>query len=256
MIHQSTDDLSFNGHSPAVQLPDPSLANPWHTLPATAPYVLPEDRPYIEVFNTKLPPMSPYRLHVETVLPEPFIGAVTSASVVVLQLNPGFDQATDPTSHADLQFRAALRANLQHEPTPWPFYFFDPRFRETHPGGRWWKSKTKKLAERIPLESLAQHLAVIEWFPYKSTRYKLGCTVPSQAYGFALVAAAMHRGALIVISRSIGLWESAVPALKSYPRKLTLSSVQNVALTPNNLQYAGEKTARAWDLFMTALQSA
>lgn len=203
--------------------------------------MLPEDRLQVEAFNAKLPPTSPWRLDVETVIPEPFIGAVTSAPVVVLQLNPGFDPATDSASHADPQFRTALFANLRHEQTTWPFYFFDPRFRDSHPGGLWWKRKTKKLEEAIPLEHLAQRLAVIEWFPYKSRRYKIGCTVPSQEYGFSLVSSAIDRGALIVLSRSRELWERSIPALRSYPRKLTLSSVPNVALSPNNLTRDGRK---------------
>src|SRR5215204_4755778 len=72
-----------------------SVANPWLALPSTAPYVLPEDRLKVEAFNAKLPSTSPCRLDVKTVIPEPFIGAVTSAPVVVLQLNPGLDPAKD-----------------------------------------------------------------------------------------------------------------------------------------------------------------
>jgi len=234
--------------------PETSVANPWRVLPSTAPYVLPEDRLAIEAFNAKLPSTSPYRLDVETVIPEPFIGSVTSASVVILQLNPGFDPTTDPASHADRQFRTALFANLHYEQTAWPFYFFDPQFRDTHPGGRWWKSKTRKLAEAIPLRHLGQRLAVIEWFPYKSRRYKGGCTVPSQEYSLSLVSAALARGARIVISRSRALWERSIPDLQRYPRKLTLSSVQNVALSPNNLQHEGKKTSAAWEVFIEALQ--
>ena len=232
----------------------PNMVNPWRALPSTAPHVLPQDRLKVEAFNAKLPPTSLYKLEVETVIPEPFIGAVTSAPVVVLQLNPGLDPAIDPDSHADPQFRAALFANLCHEQTAWPFHFFDPRFRDSHPGGHWWKSKTRKLAEVIPLEHLAQRLAVIEWFPYKSSRFKDGCTVPSQEYSFSLVSAAINRGALIVISRSRALWERSVPALRSYPRTLTLSSAQNVTLSPNNLKYNGEKTSAAWERFIEALQ--
>ena len=231
-----------------------SLANPWRALPSTAPYVLPQDRLKVEAFNAKLTPTSPYRLEVDTVIPEPFAGAVTSAPVLVLQLNPGLDLATDTPSHADPQFRTVLFANLHHEQTAWPFHFFDPRFRDSHPGGRWWKSKTKKLAEVIPLEHLAKRLAVIEWFPYKSSRFKGGCTVPSQEYSFSLVSAAIERRALIVISRSRALWESSVPALRSYPRTLTLSSAQNVTLSPNNLKHNGEKTSAAWERFIEALR--
>lgn len=228
------------------------MINPWIDLPKTSPHVLPIDRARVEAFNAKLPRSSPYRIHVDAVIPEPYVGAVATARVVVLLLNPGSD-GTNPASHADPDFRAALLANLRHELTQWPFYFFDPRFRTSHPGVRWWMRKTCKLAEVIPIEHLSQRLAVVEWFPYKSPRYPHGCTVPSQKYGFFLVESAINRGALIVLARGKVRWEESVPALRDYRRKLTLSSVQNVALTPNNLMYRDEKTPKAWGLLVDAL---
>jgi len=42
--------------------------------------------------------------------------------------------------------------------------------------------------------------------------------------------------------------------LRSYPRTLTLSSAQNVTLSPNNLKHNGEKTSVAWERFIEALQ--
>jgi hypothetical protein len=103
------------------------------------------------------------------------------------------------------------------------------------------------------LKQLAHRLAVVEWFPYKSAKFKLACRVQSQEYGFALVRAALARGALLVIARGMKLWEESVPAIRTYPRKLTLSSVQNVALTPNNLKLQGRKSKRAWALLVGAL---
>jgi len=230
-----------------------NVANPWLSLPSLAPYVLPEDRLNLAAFNAKLRVGSAQRLDIETVIPEPFAGAVTTARVLILQLNPGLD-SKDAAAHADPQFRKALLANLRHENAQWPFYFLDPRFRDAHPGGLWWQAKTKKLAEVVPLEHLAERLAVVEWFPYKSRRYRSGCAVRSQEYGFSLVSSAIERGALIVISRSRALWESSVPSLRSYQRQLTLASVQNIALTPNNVKYRGRKTAAGWNMLVEALR--
>jgi hypothetical protein len=64
----------------------------------------------------------------------------------------------------------------------------------------------------------------------------------------------MERGAMIVIARGAKLWQEALPALRTYPHKLTLSSNQNVALTPENLLLAGRKTPRAWDSLLAALK--
>jgi hypothetical protein len=109
--------------------------NPWLGLPSKGPYVLPEDRPFVDAFNTALSPSSLFRIATNEVIPEPFVGAVATAPVLVLQLNPGYDE-TNPASHAEPDFREALLQNLRHSPREWPFYFFDPRFRDAHPGGR------------------------------------------------------------------------------------------------------------------------
>ncbi len=229
------------------------MINPWFALPTAGPFVLPEDSAAVDAFNARLPARSPCRIDVEAVIPEPFVGAVLTAPVIVLQLNPGSDE-TNAAAHAVPEFRVALLANLRHELTDWPFYFLHPRFRVSQPGGRWWTGKTRKLAEVVPLKRLAERLAVVEWFPYKSPRYRLGCTVRSQEYGFSLVSDAMRRGALIVISRSHALWRKSVPALQDYRRQLTLASVQNVALTPNNLKYKGVKSPEAWSMLVEALE--
>lgn len=229
------------------------MENPWLALPETSPFVLPQDRAQIEAYNAKLPEASPRRILIDELLPEPFIGSVATAPVIVLQLNPGFDESNFD-SHAATAFRAALDANRRHAQTEWPFYFFDPRFRE-HPGGEWWRGKTKELDDLVGFGRLTQNLAVVEWFPYRSRRFGGNCHVESQNYGFSLVESAIARGALIILSRSVRLWEKSVPALQGYERKLTLSSVQNVALSRNNLKYNGEKCDKAWDMLKEALAS-
>lgn len=60
-------------------------ANPWGRLPLESPWVLPEDRLAIDVFNASAG--SSHRIHIETP-PEPFLGPL-DAPIVVLLLNPG-----------------------------------------------------------------------------------------------------------------------------------------------------------------------
>jgi hypothetical protein len=229
------------------------MKNPWRHLPRRPPLVLPMDRAAIEEFNSRLPDRSPYRVDVLQVVPEPFIGHALKARVIVLQLNPGLDSRRDPSAHRQLAFRRSLFGNLRQTRTRYPFYYFDSRFRMSTPGGRWWTTKTRRLTDKVPSERLASTLAVIEWFPYKSTKFKAGCTVPSQEYSFWLLRAAMKRRALIVVSRGLRAWQASVPELRNYTRKLTLSSVQNIALSPNNLKLRGRKTPKAWDLLIRAL---
>ena len=47
--------------------------------------------------------------------------------------------------------------------------------------------------------------------------------------------------------------EGSVPALQYYPRKLTLSSKENVVLTRNNVLLNDKKKPAAWDLLVNAL---
>ncbi|MDZ4821488.1 MAG: hypothetical protein SGJ20_21205 [Planctomycetota bacterium] len=227
------------------------MNNPWLNLPESSPFVLDCDMENVEKFNSRLPLDSPTRLHIDNVISEPFVGAVSTASLIILQLNPGSDD-TNVASHGDPAFRKALLGNLRHAATEWPFYFLDPRFRQTHPGGLWWSKKLNKLLDVVGFERLSRKLAVIEWFPYKSPRFKHGCQVPSQEYGFWLVRSAIERGALIIVSRAILKWEESVPELRSYAKKLTLSSTQNVAVTPNNLKYNSAKCPEAWQMVLGA----
>jgi hypothetical protein len=229
------------------------MDNPWRLLPETPPFVLQCDRAEVDEFNFQLPQDSPFRLRIDDLIPEPFIGAVTTAPVIVLQLNPGCGKTT-AASHADPAFRQSLLANLRHEPSESPFYFLDPRFRR-HDGRRWWEPKLRKLSEVVSFDQLSRGLAVVEWFPYKSTKFKHGCRTASQEYGFALVRSAIERNALIVVSRSVRRWEKSVPELCTYRKKLTLSSTRNVALTPNNLKYNSVKCPEAWRMLVDAIRS-
>lgn len=229
-----------------------TMENPWLSLPTRSPYVLQSDLASVEAFNARIPVGGLARFDVDDVVPEPYVGNVLTAPVIILQLNPGSCDE-DIRAHANPHFRTALLNNLRHAPSPWPFYFLDPKSRDTHPGGRWWRGKLRQLTERLPVEQVAQRLAVVEWFPYKSARFKRGCRVASQEYGFWLVRRAIDRGALIVVSRAVRLWEKSVPELQSYARKLTLSSTQNVAVTPNNLKINGVKCPKAWDMVIDSL---
>lgn len=226
--------------------------NPWEKLSLESPFVLPSDLPCINAFNATIPENDSRRIVVDSVIPEPFVGDVFSSSVVILLLNPGLDETNDPKVHADPEFRDALISNMKHKRTDYPFYFFNPVFRDT-PGSQYWRGKTKQLREIFDDSTLARNLAAIEWFPYKSKKYG-SCTVPSQQYSFQLVKDAIQRKATIVVARSKAKWEDSVPELRHYPNMLTLSSSQNVVLSKNNMKHKGENTDKAWELLINAIE--
>ena len=108
--------------------------------------------------------------------PQPYVGDVERAEVVILMSGPGVEYA----DYAELDsptFRSALRRNIEQNftETAFPFLFLDPEFA-WHPGFRWWERKFRNLALYISsaaaisypaaLRLLARKVAVIEALPY------------------------------------------------------------------------------------------
>ena len=98
--------------------------NPWQSLDIThdSRYVLPDDWPFVEAFNTALkrdtaaselhPP-----LHIfEDLVPEPWLGR-RHAPVCLLLLNPGMADE-DFALHRDPAFRAALARSIVDDAAP------------------------------------------------------------------------------------------------------------------------------------------
>lgn len=181
----------------------PASQNPWSEIPTDPPYVLPMDRPYTDMANAVLSNPSS-RLHPER-LPEPRSGP-RNAPIVVLQLNPSFDQETgdSPLSDYDQQ---RLRAGLHDEYAP------HIGIADQH---RWWRIA---FAEPIAHfggdhQRVARSVCSVEYFPYPSLNFACAhLRLPSQAYQFQLVREAVARNALIVVTRGWSLWLGAVPEL-------------------------------------------
>jgi hypothetical protein len=202
--------------------------NPWPALPSHPPSQLPSDSNAISAFNSRTRDI--YKLQLN-VLPEPFVG-ITTAPVVLLGLNPGFDDK-DPEVHALPEFQALLRNNYAQGPADFPFYFLDPALES--PGRQWWERRLSCLRERFETKKLARSVFCVEYFPYHSRRFRhANLPLPSQKYGFGLVRSAIARGALIVIMRGRKLWIHKVPELEGYSRVFTLNSSQNVVVSPRN----------------------
>lgn len=171
-----------------------------------------------------------YRLQLDA-MPEPFVGN-TTAPVVLLGLNPGFDDR-DPKVHARPKFQALLRNNYSQRSLAFPFYFLDPSFES--PGRKWCEKKLKPLLALFSRKVIAHSILLVDYFPYHSRRFNhTRLELQSQEFGFGVVRAATTRGAVIVIMRSKKLWVKRVPELESYSRAFTLNSPQNVVLSPRN----------------------
>ena len=197
-----------------------------------------DDSHIIARFNAHLETASPFTVQTQ-VLPEPFIGDPTSL-VYVLALNPGYS-ASDDEWHARDNYSTAILANLHHESSNYPFYFYDPRFSES-PGARWWRRKTRWLIDDLGCETLSQNIFCVQLFPYHSTRYRRipnqispNGLVPSSEYSIDLVRNAIRDGKTIIAMRAFRQWCKEIPELSSYPQCYRTNSAQNVSLSPNNL---------------------
>lgn len=205
-------------------------ANPWVDLPASAPFVLAEDRAFVDAANAYKEPYSAGWLHTGR-MPEPRSGP-RNAPLVLLQINPSYrtaDQA-EPLTLADIERQ---RAALADESAPHGCL--------AH-GDAWWMRAFAHPLARYGREPVARRVCSIEYFPYPSLRFEHAhVRLPSQTYQFELVREALARDALIVVTRGLQLWLGAVPELAArLDRNVLLSrNPQRVSLSPGNLPEGG-----------------
>jgi hypothetical protein len=212
-----------------------SIANPWKDLPDQPLFVLDADRAIINAHNKQFEESSSYYVHI-SVLPEPFLGR-PDAPVVLLNLNPGWNEEKDPSNHSRPEFIKRNRENLLHVSSEYPFYLLDPSLRPNRT--EWWDKRLGDLIDAIGSKTVgpkavAQNVLCVEYFPYHSKRYKKCERLPSQDYSFALAKDAVERDAVILLMRGKQRWTNAVPSLSSYKRLFFPSSFQCAYISRNN----------------------
>ncbi len=200
--------------------------NPWGSLPAEPPYVLPMDREGVAAHKERLATLSPERrkaLQLRTeLLPTPFVGD-PDAPVVLLNLNPGYSDR-DPGDYAERTFRNAAVENLTHAVSGLPFFPIDPRFDATS-SYDWWAARLREIMEAAGSDNVARSLFCVQAFPYHSVGFdswlwdsaRLYESFPSQRYTAHLLSEAVERGAMIIGLRSgkdaRNYWGSTMPDL-------------------------------------------
>lgn len=208
------------------------MGNPWLQLPASPPFVLDSDREFVEAFNRGAPLRTRLRTHL---LPEPFLGRPQQATVLLLQLNPGF-AGSEARWHSQPAFAEALRANLAHRASRFPHVYLDPRWRLT-PGGRWSRRRLRRVIDAVgDAKRVARRLAVVEFHGYHSQGFRpIPVTLPSQHYGFDLVRRGIARDAVIVVLRGYDLWRVAAPELDDHHLVFQPSNPQSAYLTEGTM---------------------
>lgn len=129
------------------------------------------------------------RLHL-SLIPQPFFGDITRASVVVLTLNPGLKPVDYFGEHYVKQYRRALLANLRLRQTDdrFPHIFLNPAF-SWHSGFMYWHGHLARLIdtfaaqlniERIDaLSFFSKSIATLELVPYHSISFGLSNRIVS-----------------------------------------------------------------------------
>lgn len=222
------------------------IENPWHRLPLTQPYVLPEDQKKVQEFNEKKTNKEQHDhvLHLDLV-PEAFVGR-PDAPVVILGNNPGVKNEEAATYRRQPEFIRRMRNNLLHQLSKeFPFLYLDPDPRITPLGKDWWEKKLQSLfsefaSRDIARSVLARSILAVEFFPYVSHRFAHSrLYLPSQEYSFDLVRKAVSRHAVIVLTRGEGRWLNRVPELKKHDRLVRLKERQKAPISPGNCRDNG-----------------
>ena len=208
--------------------------NPWLNLPATQPFVLPEDAVFVEEFNEILGKSGKHFLDLR-LPPNPFSGS-HDAPLVVLLANPGIGES-DLSVQLEPQNLQLLNAAIK-KPGGSPFIWLTTEGNKLSPE-QWWQSRTRDLKKIVgSFEELSKKLLVIELHGYHSKSWTAPLrNFPSQAYGFHLVEEAIARNAVIVAARCSDYWFSAIPGLRRYNNLVPqLKSTRSVHLSENNME--------------------
>lgn len=202
--------------------------NPWKGIGHQPPFVLAEDRPEIEAFNSAHGHNDDRRINLYHT-PVPREGPIT-APLILLQLNPSFDKAK-PYGHQSQQTTLLELESIKDESYP-------------HIGvttyDSWWIPRLRQLMNesRIGPDKLSRNICSIDFFPYRSIKFCHGAIrLPSQNYTFALVRERLASGAIIIVMRGYRLWVSEITELAAQINRTVFrtNSAQSSYITSRNL---------------------
>lgn len=220
------------------------MKNPWiefvKNLDETN-LVLKEDKAVIDKFNRSA--NETFKVHTE-IMPAPFMGNVQSAPILLLLLNPGYDDKEEIKGFYK-KYKPFWKNEIQHTQSipELPLFCLDDKYIEY---SDYWNNKLKPLTIISSKEKVAENICKIQFFPYHSKKFKpiskkiyategIDNYLKSQKYNFYLVKKAMERKAIIIILRSKKMWFEAIPKLEKYENLYFTNSYLNTILSENNL---------------------
>jgi len=217
------------------------IENPWRTFSPTEsePKVHSTDLPFFQGFNKgmgarKGSDKKNYLL-VEHLEPHPYLGN-PEANVLVLMANPGVnDKEKNPKFRMNKNKLEQNRKNLRHE----DLESFRSRIdspNEPEMESTWFKPRVRELVAATSVDRVTRGLFLVNFHAYHSRSWHpIPFTFPTQHYSFNLVSKAVRRDALIIMSRNMLGWFTAVPELFDHKNRVEFESTRSVYLTEGNL---------------------
>jgi len=203
-------------------------------------YIIAEERSIIDEFNKSN--KEEHRIHKE-IMPSPFMGNVEIAPIVLLTLNPGFDEKEEAKGFYK-KYLSWFEKNLTHNIMDFnlPLFCLDKEYIEYSP---YWYNKLKPLhlEDEKRIRNLSFKLCKIQFFAYTTKKFKNihdkyfkgnDNYLPSQHYNFYLVRKAMKRDAIIILTRAKKYWFSAIPELEKYPNLYLTNNYRNPIISEKN----------------------
>ncbi len=221
------------------------LKNPWiemATDTSRKSFVIKEEQAIISKFNNRVE--DEYKIYT-SIFPAPFMGNVATAPVIILMLNPGYDDNEDVGgTNYYKKYENWWMQQIQHilPYSELPLFCLE---KEYITNSSYWNDKFKPIVEVVGRETVANNMAKIQFFPYHSRKFKALHKsllkeenfnyLPTQEYNFNLVRNAMERDAMIIIPRSKKYWYEAIPELENYKNKYFTNSYGNIIFSEKNL---------------------
>lgn len=135
------------------------IENPWLTLAADRSrkdYILKEEQSIISKFNAKVG--EEYKIHT-SIFPAPFMGNVHTAPVIILVLNPGYDEKEEEIGYYR-NYEFWWLKQIQHiSPVEdLPLFYLDDEYIKQSP---YWMQKLQPLIDRVGREIVARNVGKI-----------------------------------------------------------------------------------------------
>lgn len=167
--------------------------------------------------------------------PHPYLGN-PKTDVLVLMANPGVNEKEkSPKFRMNASKLEQNRRNLRHEDSE----SFRSRIdspNEPEMESAWFKPRVRELVAKTSVERVSRGLFLVNFHAYHSRFWHpIPFTFPTQHYSFELVSEAVRRDALIIMSRNMLGWFTAVPDLFDHKNRVEFLSTRSVYLTEGNL---------------------